>query len=268
MIFNKTLLAALLSTLIPLQSFARDYHVEAIIFTNGTTLDSVAEQWDEKAPRNIRAQNKLDILYQQAIEAAKAREKASLLDDPPAAAIESETASITDVEKPVNTQISFELDELLEIQNTLEQSPEHEILQTLSWNQSEANYISSPLINTLTPHMMGVIRVYAPNLLFAELNLTYVPDEVLEESLNAILDESVYTPEKIVLPDFDTRISSITYGGEYIAPPVIEPVFPRYFIDEQRKLKLNEIHYFDHPRFGVILSVKPIEDPAPESSSG
>ena len=266
MIFNKTLLAALLSTLIPLQSFARDYHVEAIIFTNGTTLDTVAEQWDEKAPRNIRAQNKLDVLYQQAIEAAKAREEASLL-DPPEAAIESETASISDVEKLINTQTSFELDELLEIQDSLEQSPEHEILQTLSWNQSEANYISSPLINILTPHMMGVIRVYAPNLLFAELNLTYVPDEVLEESLNAILDESVDTPEEIVLPDFDNRISSIGYGGEYIAPPVIEPVFPRYFIDEQRKLKLNEIHYFDPPRFGVILSVKPIENPAPESSS-
>ena len=264
--FNKTLLAALLSTLIPLQSFARDYHVEAIIFSNGATLDTAAEQWNEKAPRNIRAQSKLDVLYQQAIEAAKAREEASLL-DPPEAAIESETASISDVEKLINTQISFELDELLEIQDSLEQSPEHEILQTLSWNQSEANYISSPLINILTPHMMGVIRVYAPNLLFAELNLTYVPDEVLEESLNAILDESVDTPEEIVLPDFDNRISSIGYGGEYIAPPVIEPVFPRYFIDEQRKLKLNEIHYFDHPRFGVILSVKPIENPAPESSS-
>lgn len=266
MIFNKTLLAALLSTLIPLQSFARDYHVEAIIFTNGTTLDTVAEQWDEKAPRNIRAQNKLDVLYQQAIEGAEVREEESLIETP-TVEVEPETASLTDIENPINTQISFELDELLEIQDSLEQSPEHEILQTLSWNQSEANYISSPLINTLTPHMMGVIRVYAPNLLFAELNLTYVPDEVLEESLKAILDESVDTPEEIVIPDFDTRISSIAYGGEYIAPPVIEPVFPRYFIDEQRKLKLNEIHYFDHPRFGVILSVKPIEDPAPESSS-
>ncbi len=38
----------------------------------------------------------------------------------------------------------------------------------------------------------------------------------------------------------------------YTETPVI------YRINEKRKLKLNEIHYFDHPKFGVIATVRPL----------
>jgi hypothetical protein len=31
-----------------------------------------------------------------------------------------------------------------------------------------------------------------------------------------------------------------------------------YRINEKRRVKLNEIHYFDHPRFGVIATVRPL----------
>jgi len=32
---------------------------------------------------------------------------------------------------------------------------------------------------------------------------------------------------------------------------------PLYFIDEKRRLKFKEVHYFDHPKMGVILGVWP-----------
>ena len=31
-----------------------------------------------------------------------------------------------------------------------------------------------------------------------------------------------------------------------------------YRIKEKRRIKLNEIHYFDHPRFGVIATIRPL----------
>ena len=39
-------------------------------------------------------------------------------------------------------------------------------------------------------------------------------------------------------------------GGSNAESPVI------YRINEKRRVKLNEIHYFDHPRFGVIATIR------------
>jgi len=40
-------------------------------------------------------------------------------------------------------------------------------------------------------------------------------------------------------------------------------------ITEQRRVKLKELHYFDHPLFGVIVRVVPyrIPDPADQASA-
>ncbi len=97
------------------------------------------------------------------------------------------------------------------IRNTLATSSQHRILQSMSWTQRQAGYASSPLVAVSSSGngLDGVVRVYAPNLLFAELNLRF-------------------------------RGQGLT------------------FLREQRRLKLKEIHYFDHPHFGVILTVRPI----------
>ncbi len=268
---KKSAIAALLAALLPLQSFARDYHVEAIIFTNPVSDNAQTIAWDEKSPRNIRAQNRLDTLYRQAVEATKVREEAALLDAQEkltAAPEPTEPAEpVDDAEKPpIETHIAFELVELLDIQDKLAENPDYEILQTLSWEQSEADYKTSPLINTLTPHMKGVIRIYAPNLLFAEVNLTYVPEEVFEEALEEELGDQTNEPVAEITPGFDTSYASISYSDGFMIQELPEPVIARYFMDEQRKLKLNEIHYFDHSRFGVILSVMPVEEAEPETS--
>lgn len=246
---RKIALSLCLLTLLPLQAAARNYNVEAIIFAHVVEIAPGSEHWDKKAPRNIRAQNSLDALYRQAEEAEKRREDALLTEQMSATPVAT-TADTEDT--PIQTVTSHELNELLAIQDTLIQSPHYEILQTLTWNQSEANYIDSPLIPTVTPHMMGVIRIYAPNLLFAELNLTYVPDSILEKSLE---EDSPLEESRVI-----TEPSPYTPGVEYATEPLTEPAFMRFFLQEQRKLKLNEVHYFDHPRFGVILSVKPLEE--------
>ncbi len=37
----------------------------------------------------------------------------------------------------------------------------------------------------------------------------------------------------------------------------IEPQIPTYFINEKRRLKFKEVHFFDHPKFGAIVTVWP-----------
>ena len=61
------------------------------------------------------------------------------------------------------------------------------------------------------------------------------------------------------------HVRILDFSCEALTAVPAEPVIAHYFMDEQRKLKLNEIHYFDHPNFGVILTVKPLEEPGPET---
>jgi hypothetical protein len=272
---NNTLLA-LISMLFATPAWAAStYSVEAIIFSNPYIVSNQPIVIDEPAaninkpsgesPRIIRAQNKLDNLYARAAEATEIRQATRLdrLESPETAAVNAASPSDT-----VDTIISFELDRLKEIRASLELSPEYKILQTLSWQQTEADYRHSPLIDTLTPQMKGVIRVYAPNLLYAELNLTYVQNGILPESQiennieNNSETEGAPVPE-LDLPNFDTRYYSISGNSDIYFESETEPTLVRYFIDEQRKLKLDEIHYFDHPKFGVILSVKRVEQNKP-----
>lgn len=48
-----------------------------------------------------------------------------------------------------------------------------------------------------------------------------------------------------------------------LSPPVAEESAPgwppHYFIAEKRRLKFKQIHYFDHPLFGALLQVWPVE---------
>ena len=252
---KKSLLPILLLSMLPLQAQARDYSVEAIIFNHVVADDSNVVEWDQNAPRNQRAQNRLDRFYRQAKQAEQDRLEAPQLT----------TQTEGGAAAPIETVVVNELTELLTIHDRLVQSPDHEILQVLSWKQSEANYQDSPLVPVFTPHMMGVLRVYAPNLLFTELNLLYTPGEPLQPHLALEQGEgSTPLPTPAAAPVVETSFGKFSYGpnGELYSAPV--PIEERYYIDEQRKLKLNEIHYFDHPRFGVILSVKPLEKAAQE----
>ncbi len=43
-----------------------------------------------------------------------------------------------------------------------------------------------------------------------------------------------------------------------LADRTLDPSSPLYFIHEKRRVKFKEVHYFDHPRFGAILTVWPI----------
>ena len=50
----------------------------------------------------------------------------------------------------------------------------------------------------------------------------------------------------------------VELGGDKIMPPNKKSREINIFIDEQRRIFNEEIHYFDHPLFGLILSIKEI----------
>lgn len=85
----------------------------------------------------------------------------------------------------------------------LRNSPNYTVLSHKAWGQVSAPLARSPLGYPGGAGVEGWIRVFAPSLLFAELDLT----------------------------------------------------FNGYRLSERRRLKLNEVHFFDSPGFGVLLRV-------------
>jgi len=81
--------------------------------------------------------------------------------------------------------------------------------------------------NADNPLAAGFVRVYRTSLIYADLNLQLSPPPA---------QESAGWP-------------------------------PHYFIAEKRRLKFKQIHYFDHPLFGAILQVWPVEEEADEAAA-
>ncbi|MFT5259816.1 MAG: hypothetical protein ACI9J2_001920 [Saprospiraceae bacterium] len=170
---------------------ARTYIVEMIVFTNEGTS---AERWDFTSKQTVTRRNKISEIYARS--------------------------------KSLNSGEG--LSYLAGVFSTLARSTEHRILKTGRWTQESANYQSSPLVKIehADRSIEGAVRVYAPNLLFAEINLMYAPNG-------------------------DSLSVTTTASGE---STYVEEV---YFIDERRRMKLKETHYFDHSKFGVLLTVVP-----------
>jgi len=89
------------------------------------------------------------------------------------------------------------------------------------------------------PLAAGFVRVYRTSLIYADLNLQLSPP----------LPAAGDSQDAEALP-------AATWQ-------------PHYFIAEKRRLKFKQIHYFDHPLFGAILQVWPVEvEDAPAETDG
>ncbi len=184
-LFRLLFISFLFAVLLP-SANARTYLIEMITFTNTGASN---ERWDFNSDQANKRKTKVNTLF------AQSRDK----------------------------EASNNLSYLGGIYSGLVGSSGHRILNVNRWVQRSASYARSSLvrINNSDLSIKGAVRVYAPNLLFAELNLMYSPNG---DSL------------------------AVTTEGAKEA----------YFIDERRRMKLKEVHYFDHSKFGVVLIVVPI----------
>ena len=85
--------------------------------------------------------------------------------------------------------------------------------------------------NSIPPLLDGVVRLRVGHLLHIDVDLAYY---------------------------FDTAADAVTVNrNEYGVTDAYQVNYTR--LKESRRLKLNELHYFDHPLFGVIVRVSRIE---------
>ena len=120
---------------------------------------------------------------------------------------------------------------------------DYRILHAAKWTQPAEIYQNAPLISfgvedTSLP--FGFVRVYKTSLIFADIDAQLSP----------------ITPEAITDSSFTVNIGD-DVDADY---PSFEFQQPNFYISEKRRLKFEEIHYFDHPRFGVIMGVWPVAE--------
>lgn len=96
---------------------------------------------------------------------------------------------------------------LLEQAQAIVDSSDYELVHHFSWGQESLPYEDSATFNVYEDKAQGFIKIYAEQLLFANIDLDY----------------------------------------------------DGYRMQEKRRLKLNEKHFFDHPKFGLLLQVSRLE---------
>lgn len=109
------------------------------------------------------------------------------------------------------------------ITQSLEQDGHFRVLAHLRWVQTvDAKSIAKPVrVASITPdELEGTIRFFMSRHLHLDVNLVF---------------------------------------RETVAAAGSEPAANLYQMNEQRKIKTQETHYFDHPRLGVLVRVMPVE---------
>jgi hypothetical protein len=106
----------------------------------------------------------------------------------------------------------------------LEKSGRHHVLAHLRWRQNaEAKSVSKPVkISNTTGGLDGSLRFYLSRFLIVEMNLA---------------------------------LREMQSGGMFSG--VSENDTTVYRLNEPRRIKVSETHYFDHPKFGALVRVSP-----------
>ena len=206
---------------------ARDYQVEVVIFERSGNTDVELEVWDFSPENLVERQSHLVNLSANASE-----------------------------------EIEFDpvLTNLATVQSNLVDSGIR-ILRSASWIQPPEVFQNAPLVSlgiegSSMPY--GFIRVYRTSLIFVDIDLQLSPFSdyaAFDFTDNSVLTDSTQPDlaEEQAIED-SHEDSSLEIAGQ-------PPADPHYFISEKRRVKFKEFHYFDHPRFGAIVGVWPIEDP-------
>lgn len=106
----------------------------------------------------------------------------------------------------------------------------------------------------------------------AESPASTFDDRILRQSTTTQPAGGIFLPRAPTLPEpvstetllDDEPATQESMASETWAPVAAEPLLPQQVIvvDERRRVKFGELHYFDHPRLGAIVQVTAI-DPAP-----
>lgn len=118
----------------------------------------------------------------------------------------------------------------------------YHILRTARWTQPGEVYQHAPIVSLGIPEKTlphAYIRIYKTATIHADVDIQMSPSSFVS------LAENGRPP--------------LQSGATNVEITETDRPLPHYFIAEKRRLKFKEIHYLDHPNFGVILGVWPAE---------
>jgi len=125
---------------------------------------------------------------------------------------------------------------LASLSQRLRVSRNYEIIFHGRWSQTTSDrkksphvLINLPAIKDQTHSMAGILHLFSTDLLYIDTLLRYRPEKELFVQNKDSSEENA--------------------------------IRPYYFIKERRRIKFQEVHFFDHPKFGAILTVWPIKLP-------
>ena len=114
-------------------------------------------------------------------------------------------------------------------------SRDYEILFHGRWSQTTSDRQGAPYIRIDLPAvgrsstLLGVLRLFSTDLLYVDAFLRYRPAE--QQANNQIVESTERNTQ------------------------------PYYFLKERRRVKFREVHFLDHPKFGILLTVWPVKLP-------
>ena len=125
----------------------------------------------------------------------------------------------------------------------LENDPDYELLNFLSWTQEPVRKSRTIPVSLDIEH--SELQIVPQYLLSGEI-LVYEVQQLLQFEIDAIYNpipdiskETVYLPESVTLYERKTR----------------------FRLNERRRVQIDEVHYFDHPKFGVIFTTSRLKSP-------
>ena len=102
------------------------------------------------------------------------------------------------------------------------------------------SYQNATTFDLSTGNLKAFLKIYKTSLIFADLNMGLIANAPIP---------TANSNEQTALQS--NQQNTLNVSTKSSAPG------PLYFVNEKRRLKFKEIHYFDNPRFGAIIGVWP-----------
>ena len=161
------------------------------------------------------------------------------------------------------------LDQLSNIYRRLDRRKEYKILHKESWIQPALSKENAPYIHEIFDNNGLLIKLYKSRYLHLDV-IAYLDGNLSSNKDKKIINKIKLDALKDSIPDeikdYDIKINTkIFKKGEIVKPkinteeaftePLIRSDEVKYLLKEERRIFKNEVHYFDHPKIGIIISV-------------
>ena len=161
------------------------------------------------------------------------------------------------------------LDQLNNIYRRLDRRKEYKILHKESWIQPALSKENAPYIHEIFNNNGLLIKLYKSRYLHLDV-IAYLEGNLSSSTDKKIINKIKLDALKDSIPDqiknYDIKINTKIFkkseivklkinAEEAFTKPLIRLDEVKYLLKEERRIFKNEVHYFDHPKIGIIISV-------------